>query len=213
MNAGLDPSWTAALAFTDHFLISPSPLPGALADHIAEHFARLELIELGLGLGLFHGFSKMLMALGFEPDEMDTTILDTPQRVGTNDATPNLADPHVLLLAERLDLASRWSTMAGRLAELDSVPAPIVNAARSRLAELYRVDWAVIAPPTEVDTELLDLAVEIAELFAIDVRAISPEHLSRLKALTNDDGVVQLIMSLAIYDGIYRFAATIPAAA
>jgi hypothetical protein len=34
--------------------------------------------ELGIGLALFHGFSKVLIALGCEPEEMDTTILTTP---------------------------------------------------------------------------------------------------------------------------------------
>lgn len=155
----------------------------------------------------------MLMALGFEPDEMDTTILDTPQSRGAGMDDPDLENPHVRLLAERPDLAARWSTMAQQLAELDNVPAPIIDAARSRLAELYRVGWAVTEPPQDADAELLALAVEIAELFAIDVRAISPEHMKQFQARTNDHGLVQLIMSLAIYDGIYRFAATIPAAA
>ena len=37
---------------------------------------------LALGLGLFHGFSKMLIALGLEPDEMDDTVLPTPAPLG-----------------------------------------------------------------------------------------------------------------------------------
>ena len=34
--------------------------------------------EIGIGLALFHGFSKVLIALGCEPTEMETTILRTP---------------------------------------------------------------------------------------------------------------------------------------
>jgi hypothetical protein len=34
--------------------------------------------EIGIGLALFHGFSKALIALGCEPEEMDTTVLRTP---------------------------------------------------------------------------------------------------------------------------------------
>lgn len=37
-----------------------------------------ERTEVGIGLALFHGFSKALIALGCEPDEMDTTVLATP---------------------------------------------------------------------------------------------------------------------------------------
>jgi alkylhydroperoxidase family enzyme len=41
-------------------------------------FDEAELVELGIGLALFHGFSKMLIALGLEPEHMDTTVLPTP---------------------------------------------------------------------------------------------------------------------------------------
>ncbi|WP_154723519.1 hypothetical protein [Ilumatobacter coccineus] len=34
--------------------------------------------EIGVGLALFHGFSKVLIALGCEPSEMDTVELPTP---------------------------------------------------------------------------------------------------------------------------------------
>ena len=43
-----------------------------------QEFSEPELVELGIGLALFHGFSKMLIALGLEPENMDTTILPTP---------------------------------------------------------------------------------------------------------------------------------------
>ena len=37
-----------------------------------------ERTELGIGLALFHGFSKVLIALGCEPEEMAVTELPTP---------------------------------------------------------------------------------------------------------------------------------------
>lgn len=33
---------------------------------------------MGVGLALFHGVSKMIVALGCEPEEMQTTIQPTP---------------------------------------------------------------------------------------------------------------------------------------
>ena len=37
-----------------------------------------ELVELTMALGLFHGLSRVLISLGMEPEEMDTTIVPTP---------------------------------------------------------------------------------------------------------------------------------------
>lgn len=33
---------------------------------------------MGIGLALFHGFAKLLITLGCEPEEMDVTVLPTP---------------------------------------------------------------------------------------------------------------------------------------
>ena len=35
-------------------------------------------IAVGIGLALFHGFSKMLNISGCEPEEMATTVLSVP---------------------------------------------------------------------------------------------------------------------------------------
>ena len=42
------------------------------------YFSRSQVTELLLGLALFHGFSKMLIALGREPSDMDTVVIPTP---------------------------------------------------------------------------------------------------------------------------------------
>lgn len=41
-------------------------------------FDAADQTELGVGLALFHGLSKVLIALGCEPEEMATTELPTP---------------------------------------------------------------------------------------------------------------------------------------
>lgn len=67
-----------ALLLADAFLAAGGPpSPQAQAELLAE-FTEPELVELGIGLALFHGFSKMLIALGLEPEQMDTTVLPTP---------------------------------------------------------------------------------------------------------------------------------------
>jgi hypothetical protein len=57
-------------------------LPGQLRDSqitaLKKHYSDAELVELALGVGLFLGMSKVLITLGLEPEEMDTTVLPTP---------------------------------------------------------------------------------------------------------------------------------------
>jgi alkylhydroperoxidase family enzyme len=66
-----------ALVLADAFLHGVS-LTSEQRDLLTAEFSDAELVELGVGLALFHGFSKMLIALGLEPESMDTTLLPTP---------------------------------------------------------------------------------------------------------------------------------------
>ena len=67
----------AVLAFTDVMLAGATPSPELVAD-LRRHHTDAQLVELGLGVALFHGVSKALIVLGMEPDEMDTTVSPTP---------------------------------------------------------------------------------------------------------------------------------------
>ncbi|MFN3218793.1 MAG: hypothetical protein ACE367_20040 [Acidimicrobiales bacterium] len=175
---------------------------------MARHFDAGEWTELALGLGLFHGFSKMLIALGLEPDQMDTTVLPTPQATGADVPPPDFDDPVVALLAPRPDLAAPWQHMARCLDALPDVDPRLLAAARRRLAELIGV--AELAPrpaADDTDEEHHGLVVELAELFAIDVRAIDVAHRDRLRQGLGEAGLVGHIMNLAVYDGMWRVAA------
>lgn len=68
----------AALGFADAFLEAEGPMPDAAAAAFDAEFSPEEQTELGVGLALFHGFSKVLIALGCEPSEMGTVELPTP---------------------------------------------------------------------------------------------------------------------------------------
>ncbi len=68
----------ATLAFADAFLDATGPPSADVQAMIAYEFTSAELVEVGIAMALFHGFSKLLIAVGAEPDEMDTTILPTP---------------------------------------------------------------------------------------------------------------------------------------
>ena len=68
----------AAIDFADAYLATGGPPPAQVQNRILEHFTPAEIAEMGIGLAIFCGFSKLLIAVGAEPDEMDITILRTP---------------------------------------------------------------------------------------------------------------------------------------
>lgn len=175
---------------------------------MARHFDAGEWTELALGLGLFHGFSKMLIALGLEPDQMDTTVLPTPEATGAEVPPPDFDDPVVALLQPRPDLAAPWQHMARCLDMLPGVDPDLLAVARRRLAELVGVAELAPAPVVDVaDVDTHSLVVELAELFAIDVRAIDAPRRDALRQPLGEAGLVGHIMNLAVYDGMWRVAA------
>jgi alkylhydroperoxidase family enzyme len=67
-----------ALGFADAYLAADGPMTADVAERFHTEVDNTQQTEIGIGLALFHGFSKVLIALGCEPSEMDTTILPTP---------------------------------------------------------------------------------------------------------------------------------------
>lgn len=74
----LSPRAKAALAFADAFLGAGGVPPEAVRAQVLDEFDDAEMTEMAIGLALFHGVSKMLIALGCEPEQMDVTELRTP---------------------------------------------------------------------------------------------------------------------------------------
>ncbi len=68
----------AAVAFADAFLNAAGPPSAEDRALIGAELEADEIAELGVGMALFHGFAKLLISLGCEPSEMDTTVLATP---------------------------------------------------------------------------------------------------------------------------------------
>ncbi len=67
-----------ALQFADAFLGASGPPPTDVQAALLAEFTEAELVEMSIGLALFHGVSKMLIALGCEPEQMDLTESRTP---------------------------------------------------------------------------------------------------------------------------------------
>ena len=65
------------LRYTDAFLAATPPSGEVITD-LRAHLSAPEIVELSLAVSLFHGFSKLMISLGLEPEHMETTVLPTP---------------------------------------------------------------------------------------------------------------------------------------
>lgn len=77
----LEPRESLALTLTDALIGDPRSLSASQLEALVGEFDEGELAELALGVGLFFGLSKVLVALGLEPTAMPTTVLATPGSV------------------------------------------------------------------------------------------------------------------------------------
>ena len=74
----LDEKITAALLLTDQIIGASRSLEKKNTVLIKRNLTREERAEISLGVGLFMGMSKVLIALGLEPEEMEITLVKTP---------------------------------------------------------------------------------------------------------------------------------------
>lgn len=68
----------AALSLTDCIIGMPGRPDADTEAKLNANFSEAEIAELVLGVGLFHGMSKVLIALGLEPEQMPITVIPTP---------------------------------------------------------------------------------------------------------------------------------------
>ncbi len=76
--SSLDERSKLAIAFADAFLGAQGQPDVDTQRAMRDAFTPAQIAELGIGLALFHGFSKMLIVSGCEPEEMATTVLSVP---------------------------------------------------------------------------------------------------------------------------------------
>ena len=67
-----------ALAFADAFLGAHGAPSSDVQEQMKKEFTTEQIAEMGIGLALFHGFSKLLIVSGCEPEEMERTVLSAP---------------------------------------------------------------------------------------------------------------------------------------
>ena len=172
------------------------------------YFNPSQVTELLLGIALFHGFSKMLIALGREPSDMDTVVIPTPA-APTNSLNIDYPEtnPMYRILSPSTNLRDRWLHFEDALWKSDSCPSEILEILRSRLAELLTLpnDFSEYY---HTDSRNSSLA-PIADQFFFDVRSISEEQRSSIVGKIGLDGLLNLMICLALYDGAFRVISTI----
>jgi len=83
---GFEDTWLAddeklVISFTD-VMLGAERLPTGLEAELLQHFNEGQVVELGVGVALFLGFSKIAIALGQAPDDMPTMVVPTPDWSG-----------------------------------------------------------------------------------------------------------------------------------
>jgi hypothetical protein len=176
----------AALAFTDAMLGNE---PGGRA-HLGLQFSAAEQDELVIGLGLFHGFSKVLIGLGLEPDIMSTTELPTP------DTADVIAD-----------LNAGFASAEAAVERAVGEHRPVLDAMRSRVTELITGVSAGAADGTSGPE--MQPWIDVAELFVIDIHALDDATFARAASTVDPSITAALFVGLALADAKERIARSV----
>ena len=78
LDSELDDRQKLVLRYTDVFLTRPADLTPELAAEMSVAFTPEEIVEITMAAALYLGMAKPLIALGTEPEQMDVTVLPTP---------------------------------------------------------------------------------------------------------------------------------------
>ncbi len=190
------------MQLTDCLIQSPEKSIKHIDPDLGKLFHVSEITEIALGVALFHGFSKMLIALGREPDEMETTIIPTPTpSLDRLDKVFAADNPMHIVLSPSQNLRDRWLDLEEALWETQSYPIAELLAIRSRLSELLPIPTNFL---NYYSSNTTSSSLKIADQFFYDVRSISAEQRSEISRNFGHEGLVVLMISLALYDGAFR---------
>ena len=203
----LSDDFLAALKFTDHFILTPGPVPDEIKSLLFSSFSQKEIAELSIGVALFHGFSKMLIALGREPEEMDTTIVPTPQFPDSPVTSSEISQNFSHLFTHIPAIGIRWTILEQGLLSIDAVPNSALSLVKHRMSEVLGVSYLSNKPDT-TPIENSEFIRSVAESFVFDVRSISSSTRREVIETYSSEGLLQLMFGMALFDGILRMEAT-----
>jgi len=206
-DSDLSDDFLAALKFTDHFILTPGPVPDEIRSSLLSSFTQKEIAELSIGVALFHGFSKMLIALGREPEEMDTTIVPTPQFPGSPVTSSDIPRNFSHLFTDIPAIGMRWAMLEEGLLSIGAVPDSALSLVKHRMSEVLGVSYISNKPET-TPIENGQFIRSVAESFVFDVRSITSAIRSEAIEIYSSEGLLQLMFGMALFDGILRMEAT-----
>ena len=150
----------------------------------------------------------MLIALGREPDEMDTTIIPTPTApIGVLNITVEKTNPIASLLSATPNLRNRWLNLENSLWNIGSYPRNELEKVRLRMANLLRINSKYIDSYDKNGS--VTLTPNISDQFVFDIRSITSQQREMICNQFGKEGLLNLMLCLALYDGIFRVAATL----
>ncbi len=150
----------------------------------------------------------MLIALGREPDEMETTIIPTPTApTGLLNTTTEKTNPIASLLSATPNLRDRWLNLENSLWNMGSYPRNELEKVRLRMAHLLRIDSKYIDSYDKNGS--VALTQNISDQFVFDIRSITSHQREMICNEFGTEGLLNLMLCLALYDGIFRVAATL----
>ena len=141
----------------------------------------------------------MLIALGREPEEMDTTVIPTPQFPDSTVSNADLSGNFSHLFTDIPDIGMRWRILEDALFSIGDVPDRALSLVKHRMSELLGVSHLV----TERDfnsMENSDLLQSVSKSFVLDIRSISSETRREISKIYSSEGLLQLMFAMALYD-------------
>ena len=152
-------------------------------------FEPAQRLELAVALGLFHGFSKVLIVLGAEPapGTMPITELATPR-----------TDRPVVGLREGLAAVA-----AGVDRGVGPGHASVLAAARQRVGQLLGSSGGTRSGPESAG---LAAVLDLTELFVVSVHDVTDELFAQATGLLGPGPMCALLVGLAVADADARLA-------
>ena len=105
------------------------------------------------------------------------------------------------------DIGIRWRILEDALLSIGLVPDSALSLVKQRISELLGVPYVVTEQETST-LENVDLLRSVSANFVFDVRSITSATRREIRELYGSEGLLQLMLAMALYDGVLRMEVT-----
>lgn len=190
----------AALRFTDALIHDPDLLDGHAAEALRQHLGDGQIAELTLAVMLFLALAKVLITLGLEPEQLETTVIPTPAPsalAGEGDTSGLQRIPPAVTraLAARPDLLGAFAAFYGALWEEHLLEPALLDVTARTIA---RVQSETGRHPDG------DAVQAYAARIPFEHHAIGDDEAARVCAELGEAGYVAFSVAAALEDALLR---------